>query len=53
MTKKKVQVRMDKTEWQVIENAHQSIIDKDLFYQAQRILTSKGHKRAPKEPIIL
>lgn len=48
MSKKKVQIRIDKTEWQVAEDSHEPIIEKQLFYEAQRILLSKGHKRAPR-----
>jgi site-specific DNA recombinase len=48
MTKKKVQIRIDKTEWQVVENAHEPLIDRDTFYTAQRILLSKSHSRAPR-----
>jgi site-specific DNA recombinase len=48
MTKKKVQIRIDKKEWQIVENAHAAIIDKEIFYEAQRILMSKSHNRAPR-----
>ncbi|NTZ19015.1 recombinase family protein [Paenibacillus sp. JMULE4] len=48
MTKKKVQLRMDRTEWQIVENAHEALIDKETFYEAQRILSSKSHNRAPR-----
>lgn len=43
MTKKKVQVQTDPSEWTVVENAHEAIIDPEMFYEAQRILTSRGH----------
>jgi site-specific DNA recombinase len=48
MTKKKVQIRIDRTEWQVVEHAHEPLIDKDTFDAAQRILLSKSHSRAPR-----
>jgi DNA invertase Pin-like site-specific DNA recombinase len=48
MSKKKIQIRIEKTEWQVVEQAHEALIDKDTFYAAQRILLSKGHSRAPR-----
>lgn len=48
MTKKKVQIRIDKKEWQIVENAHEPLIDKALFYAAQKILMSKGHNRTPR-----
>jgi site-specific DNA recombinase len=48
MSKKKIQIRIDKTEWQVVEQAHEALIDKDTYDSAQRILLSKGHNRAPR-----
>lgn len=48
MSKKKVQIRIHKTEWQVVENAHEALIDKETFYAAQRILLSKSHNRSPR-----
>jgi site-specific DNA recombinase len=48
MTKRKVQIRIDKTEWQIIEQAHEALIDKETFYTAQRILLSKSHNRTPR-----
>lgn len=48
MTKKKVQQRIDKNEWQIVENAHEALIDRETFYSAQRILSSKSHNRAPR-----
>lgn len=48
MTKKKIQIRIDKSEWQIIENAHEALIDKATFDTAQRILSSKSHNRAPR-----
>lgn len=48
MSKKKVQIRIDKTEWQVIEDAHEPLIEKELYYAAQRILHSRSHSRAPR-----
>ncbi|MBP1154506.1 MULTISPECIES: recombinase family protein [unclassified Paenibacillus] len=48
MTKKKIQIRIDKSEWQIIENAHEALIDKAIFDTAQRILSSKSHNRAPR-----
>jgi site-specific DNA recombinase len=48
MTKKKIQVKIDKQEWQVIENAHEPLIDRGTFYQAQTILMNKSSNRAPR-----
>jgi site-specific DNA recombinase len=48
MSKKKVQIRMDKSEWQTIENAHEAIVDSEVFHGAQRILESKSHGRSPR-----
>jgi site-specific DNA recombinase len=48
MSKKKVQIRMDKSEWQIVEHAHEAVVDKDIFDTAQKILLSKSHSRAPR-----
>jgi site-specific DNA recombinase len=48
MSKKKVQIRIHKGDWQVVEGAHQPLIDKPIFEEAQRILASKSHGRAPR-----
>jgi DNA invertase Pin-like site-specific DNA recombinase len=48
MTKKKVQIKIDKQEWQVAEDAHEPLIDKETYYSAQRILLSKSHNRTPR-----
>ncbi|ANS73965.1 site-specific recombinase [Paenibacillus yonginensis] len=48
MSKKKVQIKINKTEWQIVEDAHEPLIKKDVFYAAQRILLSKSHNRAPR-----
>jgi DNA invertase Pin-like site-specific DNA recombinase len=48
MSKKKVQIRIAKTEWQTIEYAHEAIIDREIFDAAQTILLSKSHSRAPR-----
>ncbi|RKP54128.1 recombinase family protein [Cohnella endophytica] len=48
MSKKKIQLRISKDEWQIVENAHDAIVDKHVFYQAQQILLSKSHHRTPR-----
>ncbi|WP_201319071.1 recombinase family protein [Paenibacillus sp. EPM92] len=48
MSKKKVQLKIDKKEWQVIEDCHPCLIDKETFYAAQKIMLSRTHDRAPK-----
>ncbi|MDQ6423503.1 recombinase family protein [Paenibacillus sp. LHD-117] len=48
MKKKKVQIKIDKKEWQIVEDAHEPLVDKALFYAAQKILLSKGHNRTPR-----
>lgn len=45
MTKKKVQISIDRKEWQIAENAHPALVDKELFYKTQKILMSRGHER--------
>ncbi|WP_245590290.1 recombinase family protein [Cohnella panacarvi] len=47
MTKRKVQIKTAKEEWNVVENAHEPLIDRAVFYKAQQILFSRGHKRSP------
>ncbi|MBG9772920.1 recombinase family protein [Brevibacillus laterosporus] len=48
MSKKKVQIKIDKTEWEVAEDVHEPIIEKETFYNAQKILLSKSHGRTPR-----
>lgn len=48
MSKKKVQIKIDRKEWQVVDDAHPALIDKDLFYNAQKILMSRTHERGVK-----
>ena len=48
MTKKKIQVRINQKEWEIIEHAHEPLIDKLTFATAQQILLSKNHARAPR-----
>jgi DNA-binding transcriptional regulator YiaG len=48
MSKKKVQIRIAKPEWQIIEHAHEAMIDREIFDAAQTILLSKSHSRAPR-----
>lgn len=47
MTKRKIQLKTAKEEWNVVENAHELLIDHAVFYKAQQILLSRGHKRSP------
>jgi site-specific DNA recombinase len=48
MSKRKVQIKIDKTEWQIVEDAHEALIDKATFLTAQRILMAKSHGRSAK-----
>jgi site-specific DNA recombinase len=48
MSKKKVQIRIARTDWQTIEHAHEAVIDKEIFDAAQSILQSRSHSRAPR-----
>jgi len=48
MTKRKVQLKTAKDEWNVVENAHEPLVDHAVFYKAQQILIARGHKRTPK-----
>ncbi|WP_027085513.1 recombinase family protein [Cohnella panacarvi] len=47
MSKRKIQIKTAKEEWNVVENAHEPLIDRAIFYKAQQILLSRGHKRMP------
>lgn len=48
MTKRKVQVMTDPSEWTITKNAHEAIIDQETFYAAQRIVNSRKHHRKPR-----
>lgn len=48
MTKKKVTVKIDPSEWIVVENTHPAIIKEETFYKAQSILQKKSHNREPR-----
>ncbi len=48
MSKKMIQVRLDRKEWQIVEDAHPPLVDKELYYKAQKIINSRSHERAPK-----
>lgn len=48
MSKKKVQIKIDRREWQIVENAHPSLISDELFYKAQKIINSRNHERSPR-----
>lgn len=47
MTKRKIQLKTPKEEWNVSENAHEPLIEHAVFYKAQQILLARGHNRAP------
>lgn len=48
MTKKKIQIKMNRSEWQIVEDAHPALVDKEMFYKAQKILASRTHERGIK-----
>lgn len=48
MTKRKVQLKTAKEEWNVARNAHEPLIERSVFDKAQQILLARGHKRAPR-----
>lgn len=48
MTKKKVQITTDPSEWTVTKNAHEAIIEPEVFYNAQKIINSRTHHRQPR-----
>jgi len=48
MSKRKVQVRIPVSDWQIVERAHEPIVDEDMFQAAQRILAGRGRKGAPR-----
>jgi len=48
MSKRKVQVRIPASDWQIIERAHEPIVDEEMFQAAQRILAGRGQKGAPR-----
>lgn len=43
MTKKKVQIYTEEKDWTIAENVHEAIIDKEMFYKAQKIMNERGH----------
>lgn len=45
MSKKKVQIKINRKEWQIVEDAHPSLVSKETFYKAQKILMSRTHDR--------
>ncbi|MFB6366858.1 recombinase family protein [Paenibacillus elgii] len=48
MSKKKIQLKIDRKEWQVVENCHPCLVDTEIFYAAQKIMMSRTHDRGPK-----
>ncbi|QYR20442.1 recombinase family protein [Paenibacillus sp. sptzw28] len=48
MTKKKIQIRVDKKDWQVVQDAHEAVVDKDTFLAAERMMQSRSHNRSPR-----
>lgn len=48
MRKRKVQMKLERHEWQIVEGAHEALIDKETFIKAQSILSSKGGKKIPR-----
>lgn len=48
MSKRKVQIKLDPSEWQIVEDAHEALIDRNTFQRAQDILMSKSKNTAPK-----
>lgn len=47
MTKRKIQLKTAKEEWNVVENAHEPLIDHAVYYKAQQILLTRGNKKKP------
>ncbi|PZE21416.1 recombinase family protein [Paenibacillus xerothermodurans] len=48
MTKRKVQIKLSPAEWQIVQAAHEALIDEQLFRRAQAILSARGRNSAPK-----
>ncbi|WP_152394703.1 recombinase family protein [Paenibacillus guangzhouensis] len=48
MSKRKVQVRIPASDWQVMEHAHEPLVDAEMFQAAQHILADRGKKGAPR-----
>jgi site-specific DNA recombinase len=48
MYKRQARVLLDKSEWTVVENAHEPLIDPEIFYKAQSILMQRSHNRVPR-----
>ncbi|MNW41818.1 Recombinase [compost metagenome] len=48
MSKKKVTVMIDRKDWLVVENTHESIINEEMFFAVQEKLNKRGHHRKPR-----
>ncbi|OPA80806.1 recombinase family protein [Paenibacillus selenitireducens] len=48
MSKRKVQIRTNPSEWQIAEGAHEAIVDPELFQAAQEILQRKSKSTSPR-----
>lgn len=46
--KSKKEIRIPKKQWIVVENTHEPIIEKDVFYNVQQILDKKEHQSEKK-----
>lgn len=54
MSKRMIQIKIDKKEWSVMEDCHPALIDKELFYEAQKIITGRskgGQARRVQHPL--
>lgn len=48
MTKKKITVKHDRSEWLTVENTHPALISKERYYTVQEKLNDRGHHRTPR-----
>lgn len=48
MSKRKVQIRTHPSEWQIMEEAHEAIVDPAIFQAAQQILERKSKSVSPR-----
>lgn len=48
MTKKKITIKHDRSEWLTVEGTHEALVSKEKFYTAQEKLNNRGHHRTPR-----
>jgi site-specific DNA recombinase len=48
MSKRKVQIKLERSAWQVVEAAHEALVAEDIFRMAENILAAKGRRMVSK-----